>query len=211
MIKVKCSELELARTDPKGYGQLMAAGGSKTGGGYGMLARVKTVLKEMLDEEFSVSQGVKKIEQKFIGFDSTVENKNKQAALIKGFVAFCDYLKKRKLVLVEGIKLMKWDFTKDVLLTGQTPWVFKNEEGFYAISFSERPTAWKDQLKHPLFQSYLADIIIKCDLNEMNVGVFCFQTGKLEVSCFKEEEIDNCFAQTETILAEVYKGYNLKK
>jgi hypothetical protein len=211
MITVRCSILESIRNAPRHYGELLASGNLTTGGGHGMLDSVKTVLKEMLEKELSVSQAIKKIEQKFSIFRPTRENRERQAALLKGFVVFCDYLKKMNLVFVKGIKLMKWDFTKDVRLTGQTPWIFKNEEGFFAVSFSEKTIPWQGQLKFPLLQSYLADQTIKCGLNEMNMGVFCFQTGKLEVTSFKEEDIDSCFAQTETILIEVYKGYNYKK
>lgn len=208
MIKIRCSELESVRESPVAHGQLLAANGMKKDGGRGMMACVKEVARIMQDEGLTVAEGIKRIQQKFLGFNATPENKEKQERLVQGFVDYCKQVELNEFEFIDGNRQMKWDFSKDTRLTGHTPWVFANDAGFYSIYLTENQISWKHQLRFPLFQQYLTTNTIDCELNEMHVGVFCLETGRFEYKSFAEEEIEGSVAETNIILNTVLAAYN---
>ncbi|HMR83509.1 MAG TPA: hypothetical protein PKE30_10270 [Niabella sp.] len=211
MISVRCSELESVRENPTAHGQILAANGIKTGGGRGMLACVREVALAMGKDGFTVSEGVKQIQQKFLTFSPTTENQERQEELIQGFIAYHEQLKKHQLEFIDGSRRMKWDFSKDTRLTGLTPWVFASDRTYYALSLSEANTAWQHQLKYPLYQQYLTDHIINCPLSALNVGVFCLQTGQFEFKSFDEESVETSINETAQILNTVLSSFNKYK
>ncbi|MGJ7032633.1 hypothetical protein [Niabella hirudinis] len=211
MISVRCSELESVRENPAAHGQVLATNGIKSGGGRGMVSCVREVALAMGKEEFTVSEGVKQIQQKFLTFSPTKENKERQEELIQGFIAYHEQLKKHQLEFIDGSRRMKWDFSKDTRLTGQTPWVFASDRNYYALSLAETNTAWQHQLKYPLYQKYLTDHIINCHPSALNVGVFCLQTGKFEFKSFDEESIELSVNETGQILNTVLDSFNKYK
>lgn len=211
MINVRCSELESVRENPAAHGQVLAVNGIKSIGGRGMISCVREVALAMGKDGFTVSEGVKRIQQKFLTFSPTKENQVRQEELIQGFIAYCKQIKKHQLEFVDGSRRIKWDFSKDTRLTGLTPWVFASDERYYALSLAETPAKWQHQLKFPLYQHYLTSNIIQCPLSQLNVGVFCLQTGQFEFENFTEESIDASVIETDRILNIVFDSYNKHK
>jgi len=211
MIRIRCSELENARENPSAYGQLLAVNDFSNGGGHGMLACVREVALAMGKEKFSASQGIKQIQQKFLAFSPTKGNKERQEDLIQGFAQYCKQMEKFAFELVDNSRMMKWDFSKDVMLTGKTPLVFANDEGYFALTLIETNTSWQHQLKFPLYQQYLTTHTIDCPLTEMSIGVFCLQSGKFEFKSFEEESIEACVNETTQILNAVLDSYTKYK
>ena len=108
MLKIRCSTLETVRASPLVYAQLLAFGDGKNGGGtFGMFAHFQAVACRVHQNELTVSQGVKELQNKFIRFDDTPKNKAKQDKLLEQFVKYCHQYEKNKFAFVDSKRQIK--------------------------------------------------------------------------------------------------------
>lgn len=213
MIKIRCTSLEDVRKNPQVYAQLLALGDGKNGGGtYGMFAYWQDVAKQVHQHDLTVSQGIKELQNKFIRFDDTPKNKAKQDRLLEQFVKYCNLYDKNKFAFVDSKRQMKWELHDGVMLTGFTPWVVYNDDGYFSYLLTEEPFDWQKQLRFPLIQQYLADNKIDCSVTEMNIGVYCLATNKFEFRSYTINELKRTVTQTTEIFRSVKQEYSkLKK
>lgn len=212
MISIRCSELESIRKNPSAYGQLLASGENQGGGTYGMFACFQDVARKVHLGDLNPTDGVKDLYNKFDRFNDNPFNKARQEKLISQFVNYCRVFEKKEFVFIEGAKNIKWEFPEDTRLTGRTPWVVANADGYYSFQLLEKDLVWSQQLKFPLFQQYLAEHIIDCGLAEVNVGVYSLQKGAFEFTCFSKKEVENAIEETTVIFSKVQHEYSkLKK
>ncbi len=212
MISITCASLEAVRQNPAAYGQLLASGdGKKGGGGHGMFACVQDVARLVHLGELTVTQAVKELHNKFLRFDDTSKNKQKQDKLVEQFVKYCHQYEKQGFEFVDGWRLMKWDFTTDVRLSGRTPWVFADGKSYYGITLSEHGFDWQPQLRFPLFQQYLVSNTIDCELTDMQLGIYSFADMEFRFKSYSASEIATAIKETKAVLSTVYKEYKKSK
>lgn len=212
MIRITCSALEIARKNPTAYGQNLADGSYKKGGGsHGMFSCVQDVARLVHLGDLSVAEAIKELHRKFLRFNDTSYNKKKQEWLVERFVIYCRRYDENKFLLADGQRLMKWDFSADVRLSGRTPWVMANEKGFYSFILGENRFDWKSELRFPLFQKYLADNTINCELSDINVGIYSLTDAEFQFKNFTAAEILTAINEAGAILNSVFKEYKKRK
>ncbi|MBI1782737.1 MAG: hypothetical protein HYR66_15440 [Sphingobacteriales bacterium] len=212
MISIQCSKLESIRSNPAAYGQLLADGNAgKPGGSHGMFAYVQDMARLVHVNELTVTDAVKELHNKFIRFAPTNENKTKQANLVEQFVKYCQQFDKQNFEFIDGNRLMKWDLTPDTRLTGRTPWVVANENGYFSFILSETNFDWRSQLRFPLFQHYLVNNTIECDIREMQVGIFSMSSNSFEFKNFSDRELSLLVKDARSICTTVYTEFIKRK
>lgn len=212
MIKIRLTSLEDVKRNPSLYAQQLAAENAKTSGGtHGMFAYWQDIVKTVHLNQLTTSEAIKTLQQKFLRFDDNPKNIRKQELLLEQLAIYCNAYDKYKFALADGRRQIKWELYAGVMLTGLTPIVAHNDEGYYAYFFSENPYDWEDQLRFPLIQQYLSDYSIHCDIGEMNVGIYCLATGKFEFLLFTKSQLNKAIIQTSSLFEKVEKEYtNLK-
>lgn len=208
MIKIPCSILEQVRKNPMAHAQFLATGDKpKTGGTHGMFAYFKDVVKQVHTKEFTVSEGIKELENKFARFDDTLKNKNKQNKLFDGFVEYCKAYEKMGFELADTKHQMKWDLLPTVRLTGHTPWVVYDDTYYYAYFIVEQPFDWQTELRFPLIQSYISNNTIECNESEMKVGIYSLSNGSFDLKSFSTKEIKGVIIETTNVFRNVHEEY----
>lgn len=209
MIKIRCTSLEDVRKNPAAYAQLLVSDNAKVSGGtHGMFAYWQDVVKLVHLQKLTPNEGIKELQQKFMRFDDTPRNKSKQDHLLEQFVQYCKQYDKNEFAFVSGKRQMKWELYAGVMLTGLTPLVVHNDDGYYSYLITEQPFDWKEQLRFPLMQQYLADYNIDCDVSEMRIGIYSLSTGKFEFKQFSKTELNKAVLQTSGIFENVFNEYS---
>ncbi len=204
MIKIRCTSLEDVRKNPSAYAQMLAKGDAKTSGGtYGMFAYWQDVAKQVHQQQLTPTEGIKELQQKFMRFDDTPRNKAKQDKLVEQFVRYCRQYDKNEFAFVDGKRQMKWELYAGVMLTGLTPLVVHNDNGYYSYLITEQAFDWKEQLRFPLQQQYLADYNIDCDVSEMHIGIYCLANGKFDFKIYSRKELGSTIITTSEIFKNV--------
>ncbi|KAA5536895.1 hypothetical protein F0919_04270 [Taibaiella lutea] len=210
MISVRCSALEQARNDPSFFVQSLIEG-TKGGGSFGMFRHWQKAIKDMHVENLTPSEAIRNLQNSFLRFNETRANKTKQENLIRSLVAYEKEFKKMKFEFEEGIRRIKWDIHSEVRLTGNTPWIVNDKNNFFAFFPIEEEIPWLTQLRFPLLQKYIADRILKCDVNKVNMGIFRLSENKFDFKRFDEEEIEDALNETRGIFQNVYDEYDKRK
>ncbi|MBL7743134.1 MAG: hypothetical protein JNN00_06615 [Chitinophagaceae bacterium] len=213
MINIRCSLLEAIRVNPTAYGQLLATSDYNNGGGsHGMLAYLHDIARLVHLGELLPTEGVKELYNKFHRFSNTPLNKKRQEKLVSQFLNYCKRFDENEFVFVGGSKLIKWEFSREARLTGRTPWVVANENAYFSYILVENDYDWKDELRFPIFQQYLADKIIECGTDEIKVGIYSLSRDQFEFKTYSEIELKEAILETGQIFSKVLKEYNkLKK
>lgn len=201
--------LEQVRKAPAAHAQLLALSNKpNTGGSHGMFAYWQDMVKQVHTNEMTVAEAIKELQNKFIRFNDTLQNRSKQANLLEKLPQYCSLYEKKKLAFVDTKRKMKWDIVPGVQLTGFTPWVVHNDDGYYAYFFAEHPFDWEAQLRFPLIQQYLIENNIDCDITEMNVGIYCLETNNFDFKNYSTKEIKTWVSVTGEIFQTVLNEYN---
>lgn len=131
--------------------------------------------------------------------------------MVEQFVKYCRLYERRQFEFIDGWRQMKWNIIPDVRLTGRTPWVVENNDSYYSYILSEKEFAWKEELRFPLFQKYLVDNTIECNIEEMNVGVYNLATNTFDFKNFSTKEVSNMIREAEDVFKNVYTEYKKRK
>ncbi len=208
MITISCTLLEQVRVSPTAHGKIIATTDKpKSGGQHGMFAYWQDVVKLVHTGDLTISEGIKELQNKFNRFDSNLRNSNKQSKLIEQFAKYCASYDKQKFEFIDSKHQMKWDIVNGVRLTGLTPWVVHNKDGYFSYIITEQPFDWQSQLRFPLIQQYLIDNHIECDSNEMQVGIYCLETNSFEFKNYSKREIQTWVSKTGEIFQTVLDEY----
>lgn len=200
--------LEQVRKAPVAHAQLIAAATKpNTGGSHGMFAFWQDMVKLVNTGELTVAQAIHELQNKFMRFDDTRSNRSKQASLLEKLPMYCSLYEKNKFEFIDTKRKMKWDIVHGVQLTGFTPWVVHNKDGYYSYFLTEQPFDWEAQLKFPLIQKYLTDNNIECDITEMNVGIYCLATNSFDFKNYSPKEIKIWVSETGKIFQTVLDEY----
>jgi hypothetical protein len=207
MITIKCTELEKVRKSPIAYAQLLASENTSSAGSHSMFACVKEVARSMHTKEKTLSAGIKELQSKFLKYAINVQNTSKQEKLTDQFIKYFKAYEKMNFEWVDGNRQMKWNMASNSKLTGLTPWVVENEKGLYSYLITQNEIDWKNELRFPLFQKYLSDATLKCNLDKLHIGVFNLSTGSFDFNCFSTKQIKETVEETIVIFNEVTDAF----
>jgi len=208
MISISCSVLEQVRKNHALYAEaLIMSEKNQKGGTHGMFAYWQDIAKKIHSDELNMNEGIKELQFKFLRFDHTKRNQEKQSRLLNHLVKYMQSHKKQKFVYYLSRKRIVWNLTPDVRLTGLTPWVFKNDEEYFAYFCIENETNWQTELRFPLLQKYIAEHILECSVNSLSVGVYCLETNDFQFRCFSQTEVRKAVSEVKQLFENVQYEY----
>lgn len=213
MIKISCTKLEQARNNPRLFGQLLATEEEKDSGGqHGMFAYMKDAIRQVHAGIATESQGLKVLHNYFLRFNDNPQNRAKQQKLAADYLVYHKKFALQKWEFLHGRKNINWLLHEEVGLTGHTPWVFESKEGFIAYYLVEAvPDGWRNELRFPLIQQYLADRILHCPTENIKIGYYILNTAGFDFDCFDDTVIDETVAATKQIFKTVHDAFNRSK
>lgn len=200
MIVIRCSNLENIRRNPTAYGQLLASGEiGNPGGTYGMFSCFQEVARQVHLGECDATEAIKELYKKFLRFNDTTRNNERQKYLIDEFAKYCNVFDKNEFVMIEGVKLIKWNFSGEARLTGRTPWVVARDGEYFCYFLIEKDARWQSELRFPLYQKYLAEKVLNCKGSKVNVGVYSLSKRDFEFKCYSTKEADFAIEELKSI------------
>lgn len=209
MIRISCTNLEQVRVAPAQHGKMIATiEKPKSSGRRGMFTCWQEAASSFHTTNVSVSETVKLLQKKFMQFDENLVNSRRQAKLADQLTNYCALYEKSKFEFIDSKHHMNWDIVAGVRLTGNTPWVVHNSDGYFSFIPVEQPIDWQTQLRFPLIQQYLSSNHIECDVTEMRVGVYCLTTNKFEFKVYSTNEIQMFISETGEIFQTVLDEFN---
>lgn len=212
MITIRCTQLEQVRQNPLLYAESLLNGYQNKGGTHGMFAYMKDVVRTIHTHEKDINQAVTDLQNKFIRFVSNAENKIKQERLIEQMISYNQVYNQMGFEMTDGHRQMKWDIVPDARLSGHTPWVVQNEEGeLFAYFIVEKYFDWTSELRFPLYQSYMSTNTLKCDIDDLQVGIFDLSANRFEFENFGSEKIAEVIDETSNIVGKVVTEFQKKK
>lgn len=209
MIGIPCSNLEQARKNRILYAERLSDGDKFTRGGtFGMFQHWQEIAQKMHMGDFGIGEALRQFESACGRFAATTRNLDKQAHLLEDFVRYMKRYKAEQLVWREPRHQLRWPLIPQIRLTGITPWVFEGEKGLYAYFCHEQPVNWKEELKYPLLQRYLADDILHCRLGQLNMGVYCLQSRDFEWKRYSPLEVRTAVQETSQLFTDIFNEYS---
>lgn len=211
MIRVSCSKLEEIRKNPLAFVQQLLEEKKSDGGSYGMFQCWQSKVKAIHSEEMSFAEAVKGLQQRFMRYADNAKNKKKQEFLLDRLKPYFEEFDKREFVYLGSQTKVFWQILSDVALTGYAPYIVSKGNNFAAYYFTELPITWKDQLRFPLLQYYLAKNICICEPEQLEIGTYCLNTLSFDLKKYTEEEIKASISETEEMFKTISNAYNPPK
>lgn len=212
MISVKASLLESVRTDPEAYGRLLASGNeSTTGGSHGMFACWTDVIRAVHTGRLEEKQAVRELHAKFLRFQDTPSNKQRQERLVENLVSYLRHYKKRRYEWVDGARRIQWGLTVNVRLTGLTPWVVEHDEGYVSYLLAEHSFDWRSELRFPLYQLYLSQQTIECSPDQLQIGFYFADRDHFDLTAFSKTDLQLAVDETGDLFNTLFKEFEKKK
>ena len=209
MISISCSNLERARKNYTLYAEfLIDSVNLQRRGSYGMFSYWQETAKKFHTGEFNLNDALRHLQSSFARFADTERNRDKQTFLLEELARYVTKCKSEKLVYYEPVHLFKWGLTPQVQFTGKTPWVFKNEQGYFAYFCQEKELIWKDELRFPLLQKYMSQNILRRRLSELQIGVYFLETRAYDFKRYSPLEVRNAVQEATQLFTNVYEEYS---
>lgn len=212
MISVRCSLLEQVKANPITYGHLLAVNEGANGAGtHGMFAYLQDIAKQVHLGEIKTSHAVNELFKKFARFEDNRKNRQRQEYLAEALVAYFKLYEKMGFNFVDGWRQIRLQMTPETRLTGRTPWVVVNDNGFYSFMFSENDFDWQSQLRFPIYQHYIANKTMECSTEQVRVGIYSLESQKFQFRNYSNSNITESMAEVTELLINVYSAYSERK
>jgi len=86
---------------------------------------------------------------------------------------------------------IKIPLSSSVVITGEVPIINMTSGGYCLIYFSKNQYNWENDIKFPLLQSHFAEVEYSCNLNDIQVGIYCFETDSHNLKTFSKKSISD--------------------
>lgn len=203
MRKLSISNLESARLNPSKYGLAMKEGTlpSSFGGNRAKslkwfdavmvyhktrdLSKAITKLEQSFSKRKPTRKNLKELENLILALDNYVSEHNKY-----GYIYFDKTIAINK-ILTPQLRLGGWIWLLNMKTSG----------GYsgYVVSKDIDDTNWILELRYPIIQEYMANSLYGCRLDEVEVGVIDYTTGRHYKTCFSDEDINNALEELNDI------------
>lgn len=208
MIRVQCSKLEEVRANPVAFANMLKNDKSTNGGSYGMFACWQTKIKEVHQEKLTVTGAIKALQQRFMSFADNASNRRKQDFLIDRMAPYFKNFDKQGFKLEKTMIHIRWELINDVMLTGHSPMLVSNDSFNVAYYFAESEIDWKEQLRFPLLQHYLATKYFSCQVDKLKVGIYCLRENKFSIQSYGLKAVENAIEEARSIFTTIDQEYN---
>jgi hypothetical protein len=211
MITVSCKDLQQVKADPALYAANLISKGNEQQGQHGMFAQWKTIARELHVKELSISDALNKLSLLYSMWNINPRNAVRSDFFHEALVQYEKLFNKKGWTLLEGNHRMKWPLHQQVTLGGYTPWVASKGESYFSYLFTEKSFDWKEELRFPLIQHYLATKILDCDMKDLQIGVYSLADHSFNLKNFSPREIALARNETRRIFTRFNNEYIKRK
>lgn len=195
MIRIKLSQLENARLDPKSFGQSLVAG--QTGLGYNPpYSKFRTWGDAVLryhaygSDQSAETKAADFFEKKFRRYKDSKANKREYIKMLSQLGDYIKAFEDLQVNFQEARKNVVLDFDDYVCFGGQIQYLYMSNEGrFGAIYFAKKEFEWKSELRFPIIQKIIADEVYGGDTEGVDVGYYFLAENKFEIVSYDLKEI----------------------
>lgn len=103
---------------------------------------------------------------------------------------------------------LDWEIIPQAKLTGHSPFLCSTNDYNVAYYFNEHGKEWRNELKYPLLQIYLADRYFHCDVGNIKIGIYNISNKKFDLHTYEDFELDNAIEEGKYIFKNVLSEYN---
>lgn len=203
-MKFSITDLEKARRNPAEFAKNLknADPSENKHGGYPKTMRWLDAVCAF-HQNGDISEGFDKLEQGLGGRKPTKKHRTELETLLTALNEYKGEVTKRKLSLIKSREKIRLNINSEVEVSGIVPLIFmKPASGFSAYFISLNNTAWRNELKFPVVQSFIAETVFKTNVEEIEVGYIDYLTGEFDETSFSASELVaahqelNCIGET---------------
>jgi len=210
MNKLSIAKLETARKNPKEFAKSLLKASDQSGFGYPKSLRWLNAICNW-HEGHKEADAVKELEKAFSKRKDTPKNRAEVEDLVTALESYFKEFNRRGFHLVKSRERIQFEINKILQLSGQIPLLhMKPDRGFAAYFITDNSDqTWKEELRFPIVQRYLANDLLGCDAKDIDVGIVDYYTGEISETSFEPEYLESCFQELKSIgrkIASVLRG-----
>ncbi len=211
MLKISISKLEQARLNPKAFVASLNDVSKGFGSKGSFSGTFKTYIGKFHNEDVEKEKLYRQLHDVYkLQFVENPSNNRRTEKYCDAFTAYTEYMRKHDFGLDNFFTRIDLNVLSDVSLGGNSPILSSSEDRIMVFSIQENSHQWQTELKYPIFQKYLADNYYDCESGNVEIGVFNIENGQFELTTYNEEDIENAFKETKSILGIVKKMVDSK-
>ena len=197
------TQLEIARKNPSNFANSLKEG-TFSGGSFGGRPKSMRWFDAVIvyHTTSDISKAISALEQSFSNRKDTVYNRRELEKLIIALDNYTEEHNKLGYIHSDNRINIKITFSPQVKLTGWI-WILnmKSDGGYagYFVSKDIDEINWRSELRFPVIQEYIANSIYGCALDNVDVGIIDFHTGKHYHMCYSEESIKDAITEINNI------------
>ncbi|MGE3523187.1 MAG: hypothetical protein AB7I96_10005 [Candidatus Dadabacteria bacterium] len=200
MIKISLSQLEEVRSNPHNFSQILQDATTQRYGGRSKFQVWQDgihLYHKINDENEAIRVLTEKMENKFI----TISRSKKELNMyLDKFDKYLISHRNNGYYFNASRKKISIPIYKDVSISGIVPIInMASHQGHAIIFFSKKDFDWESQIKFPLIQSYFAEKIFGCNISNIEVGIYCFETDEHHTKSYTKNEIRNALDESRNI------------
>lgn len=200
MKKISFSQLEKARNNPKAFAKSLDNPDGSTPRFSKFMAWQLAVF-EYHKQKSNISKAINYFDSLFSrNFANNTKNKIEKEEWIEQLEAYTLDEIKRKLICVEHKKRISIPLTGKIRLGGELPLIkMNNKLGYSVYFFSRSNTPWEDELRFPIIQNYISQVLYNVDLSEVEVGIYSLDSKKHFQNTYKLNEVQEALKELTAI------------
>lgn len=159
-------------------------------------------------ETSDISQAVDKLESSFSNRKNTTANQRELENLMNALYVYVEDYQRSGYFFVDKRIRLDIPITTTLKLTGWIWLVYMKSEGGklgLIISKEVNELKWNLELRFPLIQNYIAQKVYGCALEDVEVGVIDFLTGRNYTKTYDKDEIELSLEEFEQIKTKIGK------
>lgn len=199
MNKLSITNLEKARENPSKYGKAIKDGTLENNSFNSRPKSMKWLDAVMVFHNTGdLSKAILKLENSFSNRKDTPKNRRELEALIIALDNYVDEHNMKEFIHFDKTININLQLSPQLKISG---WIWllniKAEGGYsgYIISKNVDEINWMLELRYPIVQDYIANTLYGCKLDEVDVGVIDYTTGKHYTICYSQEDIDEALEE----------------
>jgi len=204
MLKVSISKLEQARINPNAF----AASLSIKSNGFGNNGSFSGIFKSFIGKFHNADNNKDDLLHKLndaykLQFVENSTNNVRTQKYCEAFSSYTDYMLEHGFGLDNIFTRINLKLLTDVALGGNSPILSSSDNRNMVFSIEESSKDWRNELKYPILQNYLAGNYYQCEENQIEIGVFNINSGQFELKTYDDIEIANAFEEAKIVLGNV--------
>lgn len=204
MLKISIAKLEDARKNPKAFAATLNEAAKGFGSSGSFSGTFRNYIGKFHNDNENKDKFHKQLQDAYkLHFVENAANNKRAEKYCKAFSSYTHYMLEHGFGLDNFFTRIDLKLLSDVSLGGNSPVLSSSDTCNMAFSIEENPSSWQYELKYPILQKYLAEKYYKCELEEVEMGIFNINSCQFELKVFDSVEVEEAFEEARNVLGEV--------